>query len=267
MSDGKRLDKLSDQQVEDFKRDGFVYVPAEQLWTAEEVAAIVSGVGDMGDWPDKPGEYMKYYEPNRNKDKAGHENEADKILQRVENFLQYNAKLNSLINSDRMIKMLGQLFGEEAILYKEKINYKLPGGDGFKPHQDVAAGWWMYGQTLHISTLISVDSSNSDNGALSLVRGEHKKGIFVEYKEIPKDLCDQWKWEMFATKPGDVVFFDSFVPHASGPNDSNTTRRVIYTTYAKASEGDWREKYYADKRKSFPPDCERLPGQDYQYKI
>ena len=39
--------------------------------------------------------------------------------------------------------MCSDLFAEQAIIYKEKVNYKLPGGAGFAPHQDVAAGWWM----------------------------------------------------------------------------------------------------------------------------
>lgn len=55
--------------------------------------------------------------------------------------------------------------------------------------------------------------------------------------------------------------------HASGPNKTDKPRRIIYTTYAKKSEGDLRDRYYADKRKSFPPDIERDPNQTYEYKI
>jgi hypothetical protein len=44
-------------------------------------------------------------------------------------------------------------------------------------------------------------------------------------------------------------------------------RRVLYVTYAKASEGDFRTRYYADKRASFPPDIERDPSKKYEYKI
>src|SRR3990172_5487564 len=32
--------------------------------------------------------------------------------------------------------------------------------------------------------------------------------------------------------------------------------RVLYVTYNRRSAGDHRERYYADKRKSFPPDIE-----------
>ena len=32
-------------------------------------------------------------------------------------------------------EIVGQLLGEDAVLYKEKINFKAPGGAGFSPHQ------------------------------------------------------------------------------------------------------------------------------------
>jgi len=68
-------------------------------------------------------------------------------------------------------------------------------------------------------------------------------------------------------RPGDVAFFDSYVPHRSGPNLTAKPRRVLYVTYNRASEGDHRLRYYADKRKSYPPDCEREPGKQYVYKV
>jgi len=68
-------------------------------------------------------------------------------------------------------------------------------------------------------------------------------------------------------RPGDVAFFDSYVPHRSGPNLTAEPRRVLYVTYNRASEGDHRLRYYADKRKSYPPDCEREPGKQYVYKV
>jgi len=262
------LPRLTEEQVASFKRDGWVFVPSEQIWSDEQLYQLIHQVNVMDSWPEMAHHWMKYFEKNRNKGKAGHEDEPEKILQRIENFLEYNPSLNNLINDERMLGFVGQLFGEDAVLYKEKINYKLPGGDGFNPHQDVAAGWWMYGQSLHISVLIGIDAASPENGALELVRGAHRDGMLSpEWKELPKEVCDRLTWEMAATRPGDVVFFDSYVPHRSGPNYTDKPRRVAYTTYAKKAEGDFRARYYSDKRKSFPPDIEREQGKSYEYKI
>jgi hypothetical protein len=67
--------------------------------------------------------------------------------------------------------------------------------------------------------------------------------------------------------PGDAVFFDSYVPHRSGPNLTGEARRVLYVTYNRLAEGDHRLRYYADKRKSYPPDCEREAGKEYVYRV
>jgi len=69
------------------------------------------------------------------------------------------------------------------------------------------------------------------------------------------------------TKPGDLVFFDCYVPHASEPNMSDRIRRLYFATYNRLSEGDHLVRYYADKRKSYPPDIERVPGKEYVFRV
>ena len=68
-------------------------------------------------------------------------------------------------------------------------------------------------------------------------------------------------------EPGDVVFFDSYVPHRSGANLSALPRRALYLTWNRLREGDQRERYFTDKRKSFPPDIEREPGKSYRFRV
>mmetsp|Transcript_20728 Transcript_20728/g.3351 ORF Transcript_20728/g.3351 Transcript_20728/m.3351 type:complete len:84 (+) Transcript_20728:367-618(+) len=62
---------------------------------------------------------------------------------------------------------------------------------------------------------------------------------------------------------GDMVFFDSYTPHRSDVNVSNFTRRNLYYTYNLASEGYYRDRYFEEKRKYFPPEIEREEGKDY----
>jgi hypothetical protein len=69
------------------------------------------------------------------------------------------------------------------------------------------------------------------------------------------------------TQPGDIVLFDAYAPHRSAPNMTRTTRRLYFATYNRASEGDHLVRYYADKRRNFPPDVERDPDKKYIYKV
>jgi hypothetical protein len=40
-------------------------------------------------------------------------------------------------------------------------------------------------------------------------------------------------------------------------------RRALYATYNRAADGNVRDQYFVEKRKTFPPDIERIPGKDY----
>ena len=42
---------------------------------------------------------------------------------------------------------------------------------------------------------------------------------------------------------------------------------MLYITYNRRSAGDHRVRYYADKRKSFPPDIERDPNRTYTFSV
>ena len=111
---------------------------------------------------------------------------------------------------------VGELFGEEAVLFKDKINLKRPGGSGFTPHQDVQAGWDSYAP-FFITMLVSIDRATAENGCLELAAGFHDKGLIGDYWAplTERDMADM-TFVACPTEPGDVVFFDSFAPHRSG---------------------------------------------------
>ena len=59
-------------------------------------------------------------------------------------------------------------------LYKEKLNWKYPGGAGYAAHQDAPA----YAQiSQHCTCLLSVDASTVHNGCLEFASGRHEEGF------------------------------------------------------------------------------------------
>jgi ectoine hydroxylase-related dioxygenase (phytanoyl-CoA dioxygenase family) len=66
---------------------------------------------------------------------------------------------------------------------------------------------------------------------------------------------------------GDVVFFNGFVPHYSNNNLSNTDRTQMYITFNPKKQGNWREKYYKDKIKSYPPNSQNIKKTKQVYKV
>ena len=119
-----------------------------------------------------------------------------------------------------------------------------------------------------VTLSVAVDHAHVGNGALECVAGMHKKGKLGEdWAPLPEKVVDEMKWELVETFPGDVIIFDAFVPHRSAPNLDTHSRRNYYLTYNLASEGDYRDQYFIDKRKNYPPNIEREPGKVYVYKV
>jgi hypothetical protein len=248
---------LSPVQIERFHRDGFLI--ARALYSAEEMTKIAAWTDEVESWPEMPGKHMMYFETSLK--------DGSRLLNRLENFVPYHDGFSALLRDGRMIGAVSQLLGEPAVLFKEKINFKKPGGDGFKPHQDQQAGWGRYAD-FFITAMVSIDRSTVENGALELAAGHHDKGlVHKEWEPLNDDDMAGMDFVTCATEPGDAVFFDSFAPHGSGPNMTGDKRRILYITYNRASAGDHLAQYYADKRKSYPPDIERDLGKEYVFRV
>jgi len=248
---------LSKQQVDRFHRDGFLLVRA--LYSDDEVALISQWTDAIAAAPETPGKTMKYFETSRT--------DESRILSRIENFVPYHEGFSELITRRRMLQAVDDLFGEPSVLFKDKINFKLPGADGFKEHQDVQAGWDDYAE-LHITAMIAIDETNAANGSLEMIPGMHNKGLLGEmWAPLTEADTGNNSYEAVHCLPGDAIFFDSYAPHRSMPNTTDEARRVLYITYNRASEGDHRAKYYSDKRKNYPPDVERDPNKNYAFKV
>lgn len=170
-------------------------------------------------------------------------------LARSEDLIGSHEHLRSLICDGPILAMASALFGEPAVLYKEKINHKRPGGAGFAPHQDATAYRFV---DHHVSCMVPIDPATSDSGCLSVVSGMHDGLLPTEEGgRMETTFADGLGWEVAEVEPGDVLWFDSYTPHRSGTNTSDAPRRALYLTYNAASAGDFRDTYYADKRAEF----------------
>jgi hypothetical protein len=216
------------------------YLKISGLFSDEEVTALQGWVTDIEGWKPTHDKWMHHFEATPDGTR----------LSRSENFVPYHTGLKKLLMGGKVLDVVSELMGEPAVLYKEKINYKYPGGGGYAAHQDAPAYEFV---TFHITCLISVDAATPENGCLSFSPGQYEKG-FIALDEkgcIAEEVASEMEWVEVPTEPGDILLFGSYIPHKSGTNSSNQPRRIIYVTYNALSEGDWREQYYEDKRQTF----------------
>jgi ectoine hydroxylase-related dioxygenase (phytanoyl-CoA dioxygenase family) len=170
-------------------------------------------------------------------------------LARSENFTPFSPVLSQLLRASRVAEVASELLGEPALLYKEKINYKLVGGAGFSPHQDKPA--YPFVESV-LSVMIAVDDSTIENGCLYVVSGEHHRLLDQDHRGcIAPSLVDTFEWSPVELRAGQTLFFHALTPHRSGANLSTRHRRALFPTYNGLSEGDLREAYYLEKRRRF----------------
>lgn len=249
-------DPITDYMLDQWKRSGFLVVRG--VYDSGQMADITQWVKDIQNWPETAGRHMMYFEESKSS--------GERLLNRVENFVPYHDQMAALFDSD-LRNACTRLFESEAVLFKEKINFKLPGGGGFEAHQDAQAGWETYAP-YYITATVIVDPATAENGCLELAQWDHRKDLVGEmWEPLTDEQLSGVEFVEYPCEPGDVLFFDSYLPHRSAPNMTADPRRVLYVTYNEAKYGDHREQYYADKRASYPPDIEREDGKEYAYRV
>jgi hypothetical protein len=138
-----------------------------------------------------------------------------------------------------------EALGEAAVAFKDKMNYKQPGGAGFSPHQDVVA---YPGVSRVLSVLVAVDECTLESGCLWLADGVDTELATDDRGAVRADLASELTFEPAELRAGDAVCIDGFAPHYSEANRSAHARRVLVASYAPLSEGYSREQYYEVRR-------------------
>ncbi len=232
---------------------------APAFFSPDEVVQISAWTDELERRAETPGTHMVYHEPSLAEPHVS-------LVQRIENFCPFHAEFDRLVHG-RLEGAVAALLGEPAVLFKDKINFKMAGGAGFEPHQDQQAGWSLYAP-LFLTALVSIDAATLSNGCLEMGDGPRFGGLIgEEWKPLTPLQMAQFKMIPIPCAPGDVLFFDSYAPHASKPNLTAHARRILYLTYNALRHGDHRASYFAAKRESFPPDIERQPGTVYRFRV
>ncbi|WP_064743093.1 phytanoyl-CoA dioxygenase family protein [Pseudonocardia spinosispora] len=220
-----------------FRRDGHVSVP--DFLTDARLHSLRGWVSEIEAWPEDGGGWFQH-------DELG---ERGVVRTRTENFSPFHDRLCALVTTGALPAMAGLLLGEPAVLYKEKVNYKHPGGAGFAAHQDAPAYPHL---PVSVSCLLAVDDAGVENGCLELASGMHQRLLPTDDDGcVHPDVAEDLTWDPVPVTAGSLLWFHSHTPHRSAANSSDRSRRALYLTYNALSVGDLREAYYTDKRAAF----------------
>jgi 2-aminoethylphosphonate dioxygenase len=157
--------------------------------------------------------------------------------------------LNRLAHDARILAALGEIYGEDGLLFKDKLIFKPPGTSGHGLHQDYIA-WESFPKSF-VTVLVPIDGADEENGCTEVFPGYHQSGYLSpddgNYHELPLSAIDESKGVKLVLSPGDIAIFGCMTPHRSAPNRSQTWRRQLYLSYNACSEGgDQRDAHYRE---------------------
>src|SRR5690606_11695906 len=206
---------LTDAHIADFARDGYVVVPG--AFGAADAATIERWAREVEALPEAAGRHWLSADKSRI--------DGRDLINRIEYIAPFHDGFAALTRV--LAAPAAQLFGEDVRLFKEKINFKMPGGGGFEPHQDSQAGWDVYASNF-INVMVCIDEATTENGCIELAPGQHRRGLLRGMEPLTEEDTAGMKFVAYPMKPGDVALFDAYVPHRSEPNPTNTTRRMYF---------------------------------------
>lgn len=160
---------LTPSQLDHYHKEGYLILRLSEhnLVTPSNLSTRET---DVRAWPRQKGKWMPYDEINA---------QGERQLMRTENFVDYHSGWQGLVCGDALRGVLSQLVGDDVLLFKDKINYKLPFGNGFQAHLDAPA-YDHIGRIEHVTANIAIDPATVENGSLEVVAGSHKMDVELQ---------------------------------------------------------------------------------------
>jgi ectoine hydroxylase len=216
--------KLSTQQLEHFRTEGYLFLP--ELFTAEEVAVLRAEADTI----------YHQHRPEIWREKSGAPRTAFAAH-------TYNEAFRLLGSHPRMIKPIEQIFGEQ--LYK--INAKSAfSGEVWQWHQDY--GTWARDDGMPepraMNIAVYLDEVMHINGPLMLVPRSQTAGTLAARHDLETTSYPLWTLDEPTVtrlvaeggivspvgKPGGLLMFHGNLVHGSAGNITPYPRKIVYLT-------------------------------------
>jgi ectoine hydroxylase len=222
---------MSKEQYQLFREQGFIL--SRGLLSSDEIASLADPMDDLLGGQDKDDQV------HRVREKSG---TVRSIFLAHRHYNPYKA----IIRNPKILEPVKNILDNDVYIYHSKLNVK----DGFEGtvwlwHQDF--GYWINDgvDSRSISVMVFLDKATLNNGCLMIAAGTHKLGRLHHELDTVTTNYDQWcvptevlkdnlKEEMIQPitgEPGDVLFFDSQILHASGHNMSPLARKMFIIVY------------------------------------
>jgi len=226
--------KLTDQQLQDFDRDGYLFFPS--LFSPEEMKVLLDQI---------PHIYGQH------RPEIVREKDSDAVRTVFAGHL-INEAFAKLGRHPRMIEPVAQVLGEDLYMHQFKINGKAAfDGDVWQWHQDY--GTWRADDDMPearaMNVAVFLDEVNEFNGPLLFIPGSHKLGALEASHDLSTTSYPLWTIDNEMIEKlvarggivaprgpaGSMLMFHSCLVHGSSSNMSPWNRTIVYLSLCAVS--------------------------------
>ena len=234
---------ITHEQIHQYETDGYLHL--SNRFDENEVQEWITEMSRL--W-NSPGlmEEESFRVQGRDKIAGGRE------LERIDWFLPESERFMALAGDRRIVTPVEHLLKEKPVLFKDKLIVRPPGTNGYGLHQDYP--YWKDAGVPPSGLLTvgaAIDDTDHLNGMLSVFPNHHHRRLNSPLDQpLDTDLSevDLDSEESICLKSGDLLIFNTLVPHRSAPNNSLRNRRILYLSYAAGRYGEnLHERYYRFK--------------------
>ena len=241
---------LTAQELEDYRRDGFLIRPG--IFSAAEVASFQEAAESASARAHAAcNQGRTYHLDGKRFVDVGHmtvqfeHSPGSELIRVIEPVHELADAFDRLIDDARLVDPMRQLVGADALaLWTDKLNLKRPReGSGFGWHQD--SPYWVH-DCDHVDQLpnvmVTFDDASEANGCFRVIRGSHLQGCLPGTADgsqlggfyTDPDAFAEADQVAMEAPAGSAIFFDPNTVHGSLPNRSEEPRRAIVITYQPA---------------------------------
>jgi hypothetical protein len=124
-SDFNSIYALTETQKESFDRDGFLLL--DDILTPTQVSDLQAWTAEVKGWPNRKGEHMPYEEIRADGSTGLCRTESTYLTLStlMSDYANYHLGFGGLFRGERLIGILTDLMGEQAVLFKEKVSFSV----------------------------------------------------------------------------------------------------------------------------------------------
>ncbi|MBM7622198.1 phytanoyl-CoA hydroxylase [Bacillus tianshenii] len=219
----ERLSPLTNEQVEQYDRDGYILIKKGCSHDLIDVfnahIHTIRSADVMPEWA--------AVEPE------------DRFKLRVFNPHLHDGFALQMMKLPIVRGALAQIMGDEAVGVQSMYFYKEPGSKGQAAHQDYF--YIRNNPNTMVAGYIALEEIDEENGCLWVIPGSHKHGLLKHGKVKRVNEHEPWTDETegidlskeitIRMEKGDILFFHNLLVHSSGRNRSENRWRKSYVCH------------------------------------